>query len=219
MPTSHCRERDEQRSEHVFRFGRVPAVPPVMSAIIGDAIHNLRVSLDHLAWQLVIATGGQPDKDTSFPVLTTAPTPDRRGRTRPQISPGVPKLVREILDEVQPYKREKPAHHDLAVLHDLDISDKHHELLVAIVGVKSIAWLGEPGPARSFNSGPYDDGAEVCRFSYSENDVNPSFDFMVRLDEPAAGPWGPMLGAADLVRRSLSYVEDEVLPRFRGYIA
>src|SRR5919199_1097563 len=54
------RERDDGRSEYVFRFGRVPAVPPVLSAIIGDAIHNLRVSLDHLAWQLVIATGGTP---------------------------------------------------------------------------------------------------------------------------------------------------------------
>src|SRR5881396_2019221 len=54
------RERDEQRSEHIFRLDRVPAVPPLLSAIIGDAIHNLRVSLDHLAWQLVIATGKTP---------------------------------------------------------------------------------------------------------------------------------------------------------------
>jgi hypothetical protein len=98
------RERDEQRSEHVFRFGRVPAVPPVLSAIIGDAIHNLRVSLDHLAWQLVIATGNQPNKNTSFPILRTAATPDRWGRTRPQISPGVPEPAGEILDEVQPYR-------------------------------------------------------------------------------------------------------------------
>src|SRR6266536_5183467 len=64
------RERDEQRSEYVFRLDRVPAVPAVLSAIVGDAIHNLRVSLDHLAWQLVIATGGTPREGpggTAFP--------------------------------------------------------------------------------------------------------------------------------------------------------
>jgi hypothetical protein len=42
--------------------------------------------------------------------------------------------------------------------------------------------------------------------------------FSVRLNEPAAGPWSLMFGAAELIRRrSLRYIEDEVLPRFRGY--
>ena len=212
------RQHDEQRSEHVFRFDRVPVVPSVLSAIIGDAIHNLRVSLDHLAWQLVIAAGGQPGPDTSFPVLRTAPTPDRWGLSRPQIRPGVPMALREILEEVQPYQRAKPAHHDLAVLHELDINDKHRELLTAIIGVKTIGWFGEAKPTQ-FNHGPYDDGSEVCRFAYSDvSEVNPSFIFTVRLDEAAAGAWGLTLGAADLVRRSLRYIEDEVLTRFREYI-
>jgi hypothetical protein len=208
------------RNEHIFRFGKVPAVPSVMSAMIGDAIHNLRVSLDHLAWQLVTATGSNPGKNTSFPIHTTAPTPDRCGRTRPQISPDIPLPVREILDEVQPYKLAKPAHHDLAVLHELDIIDKHRELLIAIIGVKSISWFGMVETTR-FNSGPYHDGDEICRFAYSgwKTDFWPVLALTVRLDEPAAGPWGLMLSAADLVRRSLNYVEDEVLPRFRGYIA
>ncbi len=66
------RECDEQRSEYIFRLSKVPAVPPVLSAIIGDALHNLRVSLDYLAWQLVLATGEKPPTSgrggTSFPV-------------------------------------------------------------------------------------------------------------------------------------------------------
>jgi hypothetical protein len=218
------RERDEQRSEYVFRFNRVPAVSAVLSAIIGDAIHNLRVSLDHLAWQLVIATDGTPSTGrdpTSFPIMETPPAADRYGRTRPQINPGVPKKLREILDEVQPYKRPKPEHHELAILHRLDISDKHRELLVAVIGVQSLGWFGEITPT-GFNPGPYDNGVEVCRFPYSntnsENDFNPVMTFSVRLNEPAAGPWSLMLGAADLVRRRpLRYIEEEVLPRFRGF--
>jgi hypothetical protein len=133
------RELDEQRSEYVFRFNRVPAVPPVLSAIIGDAIHNLRVSLDHLAWQLVIASGGRPNETTTFPILKVRPTPNRYGRVRVQIRPWVPEEVEHILDEVQPYNRVKPEHHQLAVLHLLDVIDKHRGLLIAVVGVESLS--------------------------------------------------------------------------------
>lgn len=219
--TAIVRERDEQRSEYVFRFDRVPTVAPILSAIIGDAIHNLRVSLDHLAWQLVIATGGTPSEATTFPIHEVPPTPNRYGRTRPQITPGVPKKLREILDEVQPYKQTKPAHHELAILHQLDINDKHRELLITVIGVQSFGWWGEINPT-GFNPGPYGGGAEICRFPYSDasnsDQLNPTFIFRVRLNEPAAGPWASMLGAAELLRRrQLQYIEDQVLPRFRGY--
>lgn len=217
------RERDDERTEHIFRLDRVPAVPPSLSAIIGDAIHNLRVSLDHLAWQLVKATGGTPKigKDgTAFPIHEQPLTPDRWGRTRPQINPGIPKKMRELLDEVQPYKRPKPAHHDLAVLHSLDISDKHHQLLVAVVGIRGLGWRGEVG-LTAFNRGPYNDGDELFRFSYSDDhskqDFDPVIGFTVCLDEPVAGPWRASMGAGPLVRRSLHYIEEEVLPRFQSY--
>jgi hypothetical protein len=215
------RERDEQRSEYIFRFHRVPPVAPVLSAILGDAVHNLRVSLDHLAWQLVIADGGKPDDKTTFPILDVPPTPNRYGRTRVQISPGVSKELGKILDEVQPYKRPKPAHHELAVLHRLDISDKHRDLLVTVVGVEGVSWFGENEPT-TFNTGPYQDGTEVCRFPYSstnsEDQFHPVISFIVRFNEPAAGPWSRSFGAADFVRlRLLRYVEEEVLPRFGGY--
>jgi hypothetical protein len=198
------RERDEQRSQHIFRLGRVPIVPLDLSAIMGDAIHNLRVLLDHLAWQLVKATGGTPKMGlggTLFPILEQPPTPDRWGRTRPQINPGVPKKLREIIYELQPYKLAKPAHHELAVLHQLDISDKHHELLIAIVGVRNLGWFGEVELV-GFNPGPYDDGDEVCRFTYSdahsEHEFDPVIGFTVCLDEPGAGPWRESMGAARL---------------------
>jgi len=221
------RERDEQRSEYVFRLDRVPAVPAVLSAIAGDAIHNLRVSLDHLAWQLVIATGGTPRRGwggTAFPIREQPPKPDPGGDFRPQINPGVPEALREILDEVQPYKRAKPAkpeHHELAVLNQLDVSDKHHALLVVVIAIRSagFGWWGDSLPTK-FNSGPYQDDPEICRFRFSDvdSDFSPRMAFSVGFGEPAAGPWRRTFGAADLVRRRLlPYIEDDVLPRFRGY--
>jgi hypothetical protein len=121
---------------------------------------------------------------------------------------------------VQPYKRTKPAHHELAILHQLDISDKHHELLIVVVGTRNLGWFGEVNLV-GFNPGPYDDGDEVCRFTYSdtysEYEFDPVIGFTVCLDEPAAGPWKESMGAANLVRRSLRYIEEEFFPRFRDF--
>lgn len=53
------------------------------SAIAGDAIHNARSALDHLAWQLVLANGGTPGRPTSFPLLSSHPECNRCHRAGP----------------------------------------------------------------------------------------------------------------------------------------
>lgn len=218
------REYDEQRSEHVFRFGRVPTVPADLTAILGDSIHNLRVSLDYLAWQLVKATGGTPTLGrrgtTCFPILEK-PRMYNRAVTYPEINPAVPDKCRKLLDEIQPYKRATPANHDLAILNNLDIRDKHHELLIAVIGIDGpVGWWGEAEPI-NFNPGPYRDRDEVLRFTtpgtHGKADFNATFRFTVRFDEPTAGAWRLNVGASVIVRNSLRYIEDEVLPRFRGF--
>jgi hypothetical protein len=221
---SVIREYSEDETEYVFRLRKVPSVPPVLSAIVGDAVHNLRVSLDHLAWQLVIATGREPGARTSFPVRWTPPRPDANGYSLPQIFPGVPMDLRMTLDEVQPYKLPKPAHHSLAVLSKLDNKDKHQQLLVAILALRGPGavsyWRGE-GDMTAVYLGPYRDGAEISRFAYSGlekgGEFAPTFNFAVGLSELGAGPWGLMVGAAELVRRSSSYIENEIIPRFKDY--
>jgi hypothetical protein len=149
-----------------------------------------------------------------FPILLEQP--------RRPVS-GISKELWDLLDEVQPYKRPKPAHHELAILHELDIIDKHRELLVAVVGIGGggLGWWGG-ADLSAFNSGPYNDGDELFRFVHPDTpsgyEVRPIFRFTVRLDEPAAGPLRNSLGAHQLIRRSLAYVEREVLPRFQRFI-
>src|SRR5215212_3239531 len=61
-PYEVVHERDEERSRHVYRF-HVRQPPPLrLSILVGDCFHNIRSSLDHLAWQLVLADGGTPTK-------------------------------------------------------------------------------------------------------------------------------------------------------------
>jgi hypothetical protein len=85
-----------------------------------------------------------------------------------------------------------------------------------------MAWWGDVEPI-GFNVGPYTDGSEVCRFRYPAgmdctSDFAPSVRFTVCLSDPAAAVWKNVrLGATDLVRRPLDYIEKEVLPRFQAF--
>src|SRR5258708_16555502 len=60
--------------EHTTLFiEEVKPVPNDIALILGNAIHNLRSALDHLAWQLVEAGGGTPIKKTPFSLFETPP--------------------------------------------------------------------------------------------------------------------------------------------------
>jgi hypothetical protein len=210
---------DEQQSEYVIRLNHVPTVPDVLSLTIGDAVHNLRASLDYLAWQLVIAADSSPTRETSFPIRKRPSMSGVGIESLPDIKPGVPQELREILDRVQPYKRENPASHELAILSWLDNSDKHRELLIAIVAAESAAWWGDIEP-HGLNPGPYHDGDDVFRFTipgaHGQTNINPALLFTVRFNEPGLGAWR-FLDASGLVYRSLRYVEDKVLPPFQRF--
>src|SRR4051794_30807570 len=61
-----------------FGFHSRPDLPAVrMQTLVGELLHDLRTSLDHLAWQLVLENGGTPTEDTTFPVLKVAPSANK----------------------------------------------------------------------------------------------------------------------------------------------
>ena len=214
--------------EYILWLDITPIVPPTISALAGDAIHNLRSALDHLAYQLVKARGTptrDPTQNTTFPILETPPTPNRFGRfPPPQIAPSVSREVREALAELQPYKRSQPHLHPLAVLHNLDIVDKHRQLLLAVVGVSGFAWMGDVEMS-GFNPGPYKAGDEIARFKPGPGDLPPNFQpnvtFQVDINESRIrGVIGTLGGPADyLSKYPLAYIENEVIPRLSSFLS
>src|SRR6267378_798859 len=62
--------RDDSAEGTAFAFWVKDEPPPRLSVILGDCLHNLRSALDHIAWQLVLANGEKPGRDTAFPILT-----------------------------------------------------------------------------------------------------------------------------------------------------
>jgi hypothetical protein len=214
-------ERDEHRFQYHFRIGNVPRIPSEFSAIIGDAIHNTRTVLDHLAWETVKALGKDPvagsGGGTFFPIWYES------RKTLPDIVPGVPDELRRVLDSVQPYKGGEPADHPLTVLHKLDISDKHHQLLTTILGLNLADWWDDVTDFIHFNAGPYEPGDVVAWCDYLDTGrktkFDPYFAFAVSLSEPAAGGYRHILPADDLITDCLRYVTKEVIPRFTACLS
>jgi len=110
----------------------VTPVPAEIGLIIGDAVHNLRSALDHLAFQLVLANGKTPVTTTEFPISDPAKqyTPAFESRK----IESVPSKAKDIFRSIQ------PAHTgDMTLwnLQTLDIADKHRLLITAQLGAES----------------------------------------------------------------------------------
>lgn len=123
----HVKQHAERDYRLVFDAEPVPAA---IALILGDAVHNLRTALDHVAWELVEAAGRKPGKDTYFPIRET------REKLVNAVDKGEMKFAgrevcRLIIDTIQPYKGGNSA---LWPLHDTDIVDKHR-LLVPVVAI------------------------------------------------------------------------------------
>ncbi len=100
-------------------------LPEHVPTILGDAIHNLRVALDHAYTILVQATGGTTTDYTAF----------KFGKDRQSLEGSMKgakedrlpdEIITLILDEIEPYAGGKLSLYDL---HRLDITDKHSVLL------------------------------------------------------------------------------------------
>lgn len=118
------------------------AVPPVDTGLIaGDAIHNLRSALDHLAYQLVLVAGNTPSPGTGYPIFATA---ERYKTYKAGKVEGMSDAAKNFIDTTKPYLGGTD---ELYWLHALDIADKHHALVVTLVAVHGAMVIS---PARWF---------------------------------------------------------------------
>jgi hypothetical protein len=106
-----------------------PPIPDRIRIIIGEIVHQLRSSLDHLIWQLVLANKKEvPGDQLEFPVFwERAKYPSAAKRK----IKGVSTRAEDIIESLQPYHAIPNADdHPLKILHDLDVIDKHRFIIV-----------------------------------------------------------------------------------------
>ena len=103
--------------------GAVEALlPPETSTIIGDAVHNLRASLDYLACEMVRASGLQVDRLHSFPIF--ARKTDFLNSLKGKLRGVDEKFIRFVMAQ-RPYGDGQDGNSLLVNLAALDNADKH----------------------------------------------------------------------------------------------
>jgi hypothetical protein len=123
----------EEPSGDLATVVRVRAQPPVeWSVVIGDAVHNARSALDHLAYALVERDGGVARESTFFPITDASTGYGDRLRS------GLAGASRETRDAVRALQPWKGGDDDLWKLHRLDIIDKHRLLVPVGAAHRSI---------------------------------------------------------------------------------
>lgn len=120
-------KRNPQTRQPIYYLAEARDVPPEFSLLCGDALQNLRSSLDYLACALVMANGKIPDSQTAFPILDEVPKSPQDKPFRRKIK-GMKQDVVDAIWEIKPYKGGDDA---LWLLHALNKIDKHR-LLVTV---------------------------------------------------------------------------------------
>jgi hypothetical protein len=140
-----------QNGEKVFRF-HVDAEPDsVWSLIAGEAAHQLRSALDHLAWQLVEANKQTPGTWTYFPIYETLAMYKAKASGKVK---GIASGAISLIESVQPYQS---GYELLRKLHEIDNFAKHRLLLLVGCAVYGVGWGGrEPLLDDSSNESLFD---------------------------------------------------------------
>jgi hypothetical protein len=183
-------------------------VPLQWAAIVGDAIHNARASLDLLACLFVQRAGGTVSQATAFPFSKDAASLPAAIAARLS---GADPTVKTFVNRLRPYPTGNP---QLYHLHSLDILDKHRLLLLVGAATSSVTvasrFEGAPGfpamdlpplsirPAEPF---PVTDGAELYRDNTPDTagftSLEPKFTFAIAFAEDPAAPGKPAVEAID----------------------
>jgi hypothetical protein len=101
-------------------FARDETEPPMyLGVLVGDFLHNLRCTLDHLVWQLVHLNDQEPSERNQFPIFDTV---ERYRAKAPVYLAGSPQT---LIETFQPFHLDgDPRDHMLAVLRRLSNIDK-----------------------------------------------------------------------------------------------
>ncbi|MCL4690988.1 MAG: hypothetical protein KJ060_00530, partial [Candidatus Hydrogenedentes bacterium] len=122
-------KQDKNTGEHIMVIADARPIPAEWSILAGEAVHQLRSSLDHAICYMVERAGGKVTKRTQFPI-STAKRADILKREEASME-GIPEVAAQVVRQFQPYVVFDPYdfyEHPLNVLRELSNTDKHRSL-------------------------------------------------------------------------------------------
>ena len=193
-------KRDPQTRKLIYHVLEVTPVPGHVAVILGDALQNLRTSLDHVAHQLWRDAGHRGDgRHVQFPIAADAA---KYVTQSPRMVEGIGQPAVDAIRSLEPYKGGNGAYSDaLWRLNQLNNIDKHRLLITvgsafqsvnlgAVLSAKMASFTGKPVPIIDAFFRPADRlcplkaGDELYITGPDEPNENPQFRFNVALNEP-----------------------------------
>jgi hypothetical protein len=117
-------EPHEDLAEVWHKVAYVPEIPDPLALMLGDALYNLRASLDYLVQELIVIAGNEPSRQAAFPIFDTA---NEYWEGMAKKVKGMRQTAIEAINRVQPYQG--GFGNTLWQLHRLNNIDKHRVLL------------------------------------------------------------------------------------------
>lgn len=198
-------EDDAKIGQRIYRLSDAWEIPHKIPLIAGDAIHNFRCALDHIAYQMVfVCTGGVgPFSRVYFPIgrdlddfrLKLEETSVHKSKSRGIVKRLRPEAIKAI-EAVEAY--EGGCNAILWHLHCLDITDKHHLLITA-------------GSLNRFHSMTPSKIADLKKrfLGMKDTTLTPARDAHSFLSESTSAPF-PLKAGDEIYRVPLSEVDENI---------
>lgn len=223
---------DVSAQQFAVKVVYAPELPPRLSVIAGDVVHNLRSALDYVAFQAVWKNKGKPWRRSQFP-LVSGPTCFSKGdlvllrkigptfaaivkRNQPfeDINDYVSEGLAADLKEAMLARRDNSA---LEVLRELSNLDKHRLLLprwarganIAVVPTKTLDC--DPVPSWYSDEGSLERGTVIAVFNAHPSGPRPQMEVDFNFT-PSAG-----IGASGDAQSILDTVASKVLRIVREF--
>jgi hypothetical protein len=214
-------EIDEETPEYLdftLRTRVKEETDPYWSVILGDFLHGLRSTLDHLVYALAALNRKRP-RGTQFPIFLDYCEFQVKGL--PYLG-GVHEAARTIIEELQPYQVPEPKDHPLALLAALSNADKHRLLQSTAFKptrieerVRNALGAGHIEVHEITKPGPVKDNAPIFRGRFVPDTPGPisvkvNFALATEIFVDERWPIGDVFWIETFIRNS-------VVPRFEGF--
>jgi hypothetical protein len=213
-PVRLVSELNAQGTKQVFRIDLRQELPKGLSLIAGDFVHNLRSSLDHLAWAFAGGMGRAPGT-TAWPIITTREEL-RRWMT---VTKGMTDKQRAFVKRFQPYYRDDWITRELALIKRLDDGDKHQQITLLTIGAKHVLRQQHAGASVRYHvTGRLVDGAKFATVTYGGPDPHVYVALNVTAAVAIPRDEGGFYPLPEHAERLLQIVRDEIAVRARKLV-
>lgn len=124
-------EHDHDTLLEAIQYHKSRVIPSRFSVLAREIVHHLRSCFDHIVWHFSVGPKHHIRK-IEFPVFEQPLNSKSRKSFDEKLHAVTDPKAISLIERLQPYKAPDPADDPLSIIHNLDIIDKHKELVLCL---------------------------------------------------------------------------------------